>query len=45
VAENIIMKGKLADNDAQTRLLEDKVQSLKDIGASIAALISSGPDS
>ena len=33
--ENTILKGKLADNDAQTCLLEDQVQSLKDIGASM----------
>ena len=42
--EDTILIGKLADNYAQTRVLDDKVKFLKDIGASMAALLSSGPD-
>jgi hypothetical protein len=45
VVQNTILKGKLVDNNAHTRLLEGKFWSLKDIGASMAALLSSGPDS
>ena len=43
--ENTILRGKVADNDVQTRLLEAKVQSLKGIGASMADLLGNRPDS
>ena len=39
------MKGKLAEHAVQNRMLEEKVQSLKEVGASMAALLSVRPDS
>ena len=43
--ENVSIRGKVADSDVQTRVLENKVQFRKDIGAAMAALPENRPDS
>ena len=45
MVENTILRGKVANNDVQICVLEDNVQSLKDIRAPIAALLDSRPNS
>ena len=41
VVNHAIIRGKVVDNDVHTHVPNDKVQSLKDIGASEAALLGS----
>jgi hypothetical protein len=45
MVENTILRGKVANNDVQICVLEDNIQSLKDIRAPIAALLDSRPNS
>jgi hypothetical protein len=45
IVENMRPRRKLAGNTAHNRMLMEEVQSVKDIGASMAALLSSEPDS
>ena len=42
--KTVVMKDKLADNDLHTRHLEDQVQSLMEISASMAALLDISDD-
>jgi hypothetical protein len=42
--ENAVLQGKVADNDVQTHVLEDQVQSLKEIGVSVTALLGRSHD-
>ena len=44
VIEHVVMKGKLANNEAPNRQLEEQIQPLAEMSASMAALLSNSDD-